>query len=253
MVIGKYFGAKQVAIYAIGITLLTFFRSILGILFSPFNARFNHFVGVNDDKGLKSFFLQIVVILAPVVVLPIIVITMLAFPLLLSWVGTDYKESVEIAQYLVLCNLFAFITYPTGILLMAKEQIKKMYSINMLLPFVFWIGILSTYQILGLRSFAIFKMVAFILSALVYYAFMLKYLKMPILKSLKLIFKPMILPILFVVVSCLIFHDYLPTDKSKINLLLVAFVSGFLILVSFCIQYFFSENWRKQISKVLKK
>lgn len=116
------------------------------------------------------------------------VITLLAFPLLLSWVGSEYNESVEIAQYLVLCNLFAFITYPTGILLMAQEQIKKMYSISILLPFVFWIGILSTYQILGLRSFAIFKMIAFILSAVVYYGFMLKYLKMNITESLKLIF-----------------------------------------------------------------
>lgn len=253
LVIGKYFGAKQVAIYAIGLTLLTFFRSILGILFSPFNARFNHFVGVNDDKGLQSFFLQIVIILAPVVVLPIIVITMLAFPLLLSWVGADYKESVEIAKYLVLCNLFAFITYPTGILLMSKEQIKKMYSISMLLPFVFWIGILSTYQILGLKSFAVFKMIAFILSAVVYYSFMLKYLKMNVIESFKIIFKPMILPIVFVVISCLMIRDFLPTDKSKLNLLLVAFAAGLLILISFGIQYFFSENWKIQITKILKK
>lgn len=253
LVIGKYFGAQQVAIYAIGLTLLTFFRSILGIIFSPFNARFNHFVGANDINGLKSFFLQITIILAPIVVLPIMVMALLAYPLLLSWVGPDYKESVEIAQYLVLCNLFAFITYPMGILLMAQEQIKKMYSISMLLPFVFWIGILSTYQIFGLRSFAIFKMIAFILSAVVYYGFMLKYLKMNILESLKLIFKPMILPVGFVITSCLLVRDFLPLDKSKINLLFVAFVAGFLILISFCIQYLFSDNWKIQITKVLQK
>ena len=118
---------------------------------------------------------------------------------------------------------------------------------------MYYPNILSTYQIFGLRSFAIFKMIAFILSAFVYYGFMLKYLKMNIIESLILIFKPMILPVGFVITSCLLVRDFLPLDKSKINLLFVAIVAGFLILISFCIQYFFSDNWKIQITKVLQK
>src|ERR1019366_3792168 len=67
VIIGKFIGARQVAIYAIGLTILSFYRGILGILFSPFSIRFNHFIGVNDVEGLKRFFLQVVIIMAPIV------------------------------------------------------------------------------------------------------------------------------------------------------------------------------------------
>jgi O-antigen/teichoic acid export membrane protein len=250
--IGKLLGANQVAIYAIGITVLSFFRSILGIIFSPFSARFNHFIGLGDEGGLKLFYLQVITLLAPVTIIPIVVITLLAFPLILSWVGPDYIKSVEILKYLVLCNLFAFITYPTGMLLMAQERLKEMYFINTLIPIVFWCGILATYNFWGLKSFAIFKLIAFAMSAFVYYSIMLKFLNMSILKSLKEISRPIIFPLLFIIISSFLIRDILPCEKSKLNLLIVAISAGFLILSSFVIQYFLSAKWRDQISKILR-
>jgi O-antigen/teichoic acid export membrane protein len=55
LAIGKFLGAEKVAIYAIAFAFATFFRSIYGILFSPFNVRANHYVGNGDDEGLKRF------------------------------------------------------------------------------------------------------------------------------------------------------------------------------------------------------
>jgi O-antigen/teichoic acid export membrane protein len=49
--IGKILGPQQVAVFAIGLTIMSFIRSIMGILFSPFNARFNHFIGT-DRKSV---------------------------------------------------------------------------------------------------------------------------------------------------------------------------------------------------------
>jgi len=251
-VIGKFIGANQVAIYAIGLTILSFFRTILGILFSPFNARFNHFIGLEDEKGLKSFYLQVTTILAPIVVIPILTIALMASPLILSWVGVDYSGSVEIAQYLVLCNLFAFITYPASMLLMAKERLREMYLINTLIPLVYWSGIALTYNVFGLKSFAIFKLVAFALSVIAYYFIMLKFLQINFISSLKEIFKPILFPIILVIISSFLIRDYLPHQKSKINLLIVAISAGCIILGSFILQYFLSANWRNQISKTLR-
>jgi O-antigen/teichoic acid export membrane protein len=249
LAIGKFLGANQVAIYAIGLTVISFFRSILGILFSPFNVRFNHFVGIGDETALKSFYMQIVTILAPVVVFPILTIAILAKPIVFAWVGSDYADSVTVIQLLVLCNFFAFITYPTNFMLIAKEKQKTLYFVNTLLPFVFWTGIALTISVLGVSSFALFKLVAFVFSAFVLYKLMIDYLNLGLLDSLKTIFFPMLFPVFFLIFASFSVRDYLPQEKAKINLLTVAVVMGGLIFVSFVIQYFVSEKWRQQISK----
>ena len=250
-VIGKLLGPNQVAIYAIGLTLLSFFRSILGIIFSPFNARFNHFVGVGDEEGLKSLYFKVITLLAPIVVFPIVTITLLASPLILSWVGADYTESVGITQFLVLCNLFAFITYPTGIFLMAKERIKEIYLINTLIPIIYWTGIISTYHFLGLNSFAIFKLIAFAGSAIGYYVIMISFLKIGVFQSIKEFLIPMLLPLLFIIATSYITIDHLPVEKSGINFLIVAIVAAFIMAFAFTIQYLVSSKLRKTLTSII--
>ena len=249
LAIGKFLGANQVAIYAIGLTVLSFFRSILGILFSPFNVRFNHFVGIGDETALKSLYIKIVTILAPIVVFPILTIAILAKPIVLTWVGTDYAESVTVIQLLVFCNFFAFISYPTNSMLIAKEQQKTLYFVNTLLPFIFWTGIALTISVLGVNSFAVFKLVAFVFCAFVSYKLMIDYLNLGLLDSLKTIFFPMVFPVLFLISISYLVTDYLPLEKSKINLLIVAVVICGLMFFSFVIQYFTSRKWRQQINK----
>jgi len=247
-IIGKFIGVNQVAIYAIGLTILSFFRSILGILFSPFNARFNHFIGVNDVDGLKKFYLHVTTILAPLVIIPIITVSLLTKPLILSWVGRNYIDSVEIAKYLVLCNLFAFITYPAGMLLMAQERIKEMYFVNTLIPVIFWSGIILLYPFWGLKSFAVFKLIAFGISSIVYYFIMLKFLQINIKQSFLEIFQPIILPIIFLIFTTLLIRDFIPCEKSKLNLLIVAGTIVTCIIGAFIIQYSVSSKIRNIVS-----
>lgn len=251
--IGKLLGANQVAIYSIGLTVLSFFRSILGIIFSPFSVRFNHFIGFEDEEGLKSFMLHVSSFLAPFIIMPIITIVILAEPIVLSWVGQKYLESAVIIQFLVFCNFFAFITYPTSFMLIAKERQKALYFTSTLLPFIFWGGIAFTINFLGIKAFAIFKMIAFIVSAVVYYWIMIKYLGINIITSINKIFKPMLFAGSFLIISALYIRQFLPQDKSKTNLLLIAFVMICLVLTSFIIQYFTSNSWKQQILKSIKK
>lgn len=252
IVIGRLFGTNQVAIYAIGLTILSFFRSILGILFSPFDARFNHFIGLNDEEGLKGFYLQVVTIFAPLVVIPIITITLLASPLVLSWVGIGYTESIEITQYLVLCNLFAFINYPTSIFLMAKERIKELYFISAIIPVIYWGGIFLTYLDWGLKAFAIFKLAAFGVSAIGYYVIMIKYFKIDIFLSIKKFFYPMLFPLLFLIGASYVVINHLPVEKSKINLLIVATTAIFMMSIAFVIQYLGSPKMRNMLNNIIK-
>jgi hypothetical protein len=62
----------------------------------------------------------------------------------------------------------------------------------------------------------------------------------------------MVLPIIFLIVACLFLRNYLPLEKSKINLLIVATIMGGVIAISFVIQFFASLNFRVQIFKILR-
>lgn len=251
-VISKFFGANEVAVYAIGLTVLSFFRSILGIVFSPFNARFNHFVGLNDDKGLKALYLNVTTLFAPIVVIPIVSVYLMASPLVLSWVGGKYSQSVEITQLLVLCNLFAFITYPAGIFLMAKQRIKEIYFVNTLIPIIFWIGIILTNSFFGIKSFAIFKLIAFAVSAISYQIIMIKYLEIKLLKSIADFLIPLLLPLFFLFGSVFLIVDYLPTEKSKQNLLVVFLTMVVIVLLAFVVQYIVSPKIRNKIKSITR-
>ncbi|PKH50424.1 polysaccharide biosynthesis protein [Tenacibaculum sp. Bg11-29] len=253
VIIGKFLGVNQVAVYAIGLTVLTFFRSIFGILFSPFNTRFNHFIGLDDEEGLKSFLKHIVVMLAPVVVFPILTMAMLLKPLILCWVGENYSNSVYISQLLIMCYLFAFITYPISNLLVAKERLKELYYLAALLPFIFWIGIILSVSHIGVLAFAIFKFTAFTISMVFYYRIMMRYMGMSFWKSILIIFKPMFLSLLFLIISAILIKNYLPFEKNKINLLIVMLSIGVIVVGAFIIHYLSSNNWRSQVLKTLKR
>lgn len=252
-VIGKFIGAKQVAIYSIGISLLSFFRGIFGILYSPFNNRFNHFIGVGNREGLKNLYLHIVTLLAPVVIIPILTVVLLAKPLILSWVGVNYIESVSIAQLLVLCNLFAFITYPSGILLIAQEKLSILKYLWGAVPFLYWIGIGLTYPLIGLEAFALFKLIVFGLFIVVYFNITIRFLDMGFFLLLKEIFLPILLPISLLILMLLTVRPFLPVEKSKANLLIVVGTAGILIVGTCVLQYFSSSRIRNYVAKILKQ
>jgi O-antigen/teichoic acid export membrane protein len=249
--IGKFIGIDKVAIYAIGFYFATFFRSIYGILFSPFTVRANYFVGNDDDEGLKRFSLQLFSLSAPLVVLPTVAFALIAKPFIMSWVGSDYIESVDLARFFSLIFTVSFISYSASMILVAKVRIKEMYIIASLQPLIYWIGILCTYSFLGLLSFALFKFIASIVAEAYYFYILIKYLKISLKELLQRVLFPIILPLVFLVVSLLIAHSYFPYEKSKINLLIVLGTTGLCILISFIIQYSTSSNIRLVAKNIL--
>lgn len=251
--IGKLLGAKQVAIFAIGLTIMSFFRNVVGILFSPFNSRFNHFIGKNDEAGLKSFFTAVTTTVAPLIIIPTVTISIFAKPLILSWVGPQYVNSIQIAQFLILCNVYAFITYPTSLLLMAMERIKEMYWVNTLIPFVYWIGIALTYTIIGLNAFALFKFLAFSISAIVYFFILKKYLNLSITQSFQRYILPVTIPLIYIFVTASFATGFLPMEKSKLNLLIVTSFAVIIIVSSFALVYLFSRDFKSQSKKIFSQ
>lgn len=245
--IGKLIGAKEVAIFAIGLTIMSFFRSILGTIFSPFSVRFNHFIGANDPDGLKELCFTVTKVTAPIIILPIVTLILMSPSVILSWVGSQYEASIIPAKFLIACNIFAFISYPGSLLLMAQERVKMMYLVNALLPIVYWGGITLTYSTFGLNSFAFFKFFAFSISAIVYTLILIKFFNLSMIQFFENYIKPIILPVLFLGVSYYYLSEFLPMEKSKWNLLLVGAYSTLMLGISFLVLYFSSSNFKGQM------
>jgi O-antigen/teichoic acid export membrane protein len=251
LVIGKWMGPKFVAIYAIGLSMMSYFRTLFGIFYTPFTAKFNHFVGIGDHESLISYFNKILVIGFPLTVFSTLIIFLTSKSFIFSWVGPNYASSVPIAQTLVLCYLFGFISYPIGVLIMAYERYKALYIIYAILPVIFWVGVVSSKPYWGLQSFANFKFIAFLISIIFEFFVMVKYLKMNFFSFIKRTVYPGILPICFIVIATLLMKNYYPFEKSKLNLAMYFAMDGVVFLFAGLIFYFSSQTFKQFLHKLL--
>lgn len=249
-VIGKFLGAEKIAIFAIGLTLMTFLRSLLGSLFSPFMNRFNHFIGQNNSDGLKNSFSQLLSLTIPLVIFPIITVLLLMKPLIFTWVGSRYESSVVIAKFLICCNIFAFITYPTGLLLSSQVRLKEMYLIGAIIPVVYWVGIILTYSCLGLEAFALFKLISFMLSALIYFIIMLQYLKLSVWGFFRKYVLENIPSLVLLFIIMLSIRGFLPLQKGKSDLLIVILTGAVTAGICIAISFVLNPNARNAFSSL---
>jgi O-antigen/teichoic acid export membrane protein len=252
-VIGKMAGSEAVAVYAIGLTLITYIRSLFGIIFSPFSARFNHYIGVKDNEGLKKVFLNVLALTLPVTVFPIICMAVTTKELVINWVGPNYVSSVVVAQFLILCFVFNFITSPVGILVVAFEKVKMIYWSSIMLPLIYWLGIAATWSIWGLTSFGIFKLISFFLSALFYYFLSCKLLNIKLTDFLRKICLPAVMPIIIITALSYFAKNYIPVGHNKINLLYYLIITGIICFIGMVVYYFNSEVFRNYMVSITTK
>lgn len=252
-VITRFLGAPQVALYAIGLTLLSYFRAFFGMIYSPFSARFNHFVGLRDEEGLKYIFRRTVILTAPLVIFPIISLILIMKQFVYSWVGARYEPSIIVSQMLIASFIFGFLTYPATIVIIAKEKIRTLYLISALLPFIYWIGIFFTMPTLGIVAFSLFKLVAFVILAAVYFGFFFRYLEGSSVGILKEIIYPGIIPFVVQLSIGLILGQVLPSGKSNANFLFSVLSVCGLSAMAIALYCWFSREHRKLISGLYSK
>ena len=250
-VIGKLLGVSHVAIFAIGLTISTYFRSLFGLFFSPFIAKFNYFIGLNDKEGLRQFLFKVIVIFLPLTLFPVITVFLTTQNFIYNWVGSNYNYSVIIAQILVFMYVFSFISYPANILIMANQQLKILYISATIQPFVYWLGILFTYNYLGLESFAYFKVFSFFIGVLVDIFVLIKFLEINFSVFLAKFIYPAVLPIAAVVICLLFIRGRLPLEHNKINLIFYFFTIGSISLLGMFCYYFTSSVFKQYTNQLL--
>ncbi len=249
--IAKMFGVRSLSIYAIGLTIISYFRSFFGTIFTPFIARFNHFIGLNDKEGLKLFFVKVIVLFLPLTIFPVITLYLTIDNFILSWVGDKYIASISIAGVLVMSYIFSFLIYPAGILILADERTKVLYFTSALQPIVFWMGIFLTKDYLGLHSFAYFKFCAIFFEAIVYTFIIVDFLNVSFFKFVKQLFYPLLVPLGVVIFLSLYFKSHLSSTPGKMNLLFYFVAICVLNLIGLLIYYFTSHVFKGYTNKIV--
>ena len=237
VIIGKYMGPTDLAVYAVAFMLLNFMRSLIGIFYSPFAVRFNHFIGTGDSRKFKELYIHLVKYSLPLFGIPVVALFILAEPIIISWVGTDYVDSISVFKLLIVGSLFTFISLPTTIILNCLLRLKELYLINVIIPLVFWVGVYFSYTEMGLEAFALFKSISFLIGALYYLRIFLKFTGFSIFNFLKKVIIPVTIPIIYVyIVGSYIANKYPIFEMSSANLLFMALNLIFVVTTSFFIQ-----------------
>lgn len=251
IVISRILGKSSLPYYAIGLTLLSFFRSINAIIFSPFSARFNHYYGRKEFKQLRQYFINTIILTLPLLVLPMLSVFILMKPFIFSWVGSDFYDSIIVARFLSICFIWNFISMPISLILTAKQDVKPLYRIGNINLLSFWIGVLLTSSFLGIFAFSLFKFIAFTISAVFWVYYTLKYLKWNLFEFIKKIFLPFLPSLIFLIISLIIIENFLPLEKGSLNLLMVAIIGGIASFISLILYYVFSVDFREIIKKYI--
>jgi hypothetical protein len=230
---------------------MEYFRSIFGIIFSPFTAKFNHYIGLRDFENLKTNFVKVLVITLLLIVFPILSVSTTIKHFIFTWVGPQYVDSVPIACVLVMGYMFSFITSPSGILVMAFEKARMLYFTNTLLPVVYWAGVAITFHYWGLQSFANFKFFSLVIVAISYLIIIVKLLKLDFWRFLWKLLSPGLLPVGFILLASYTTADYLPLQKTKLNLIIYLLYNGLVVVIAILIYYYISSVFKENLNKII--
>ncbi|MEG2340879.1 MAG: lipopolysaccharide biosynthesis protein [Odoribacter sp.] len=233
IVIAKLMGPEMVSIYAIAFSVLALFRTFLGVIYTPFTARFNHFIGVGDQVGLNRFFLFTTRVLLPLSVFPILIIALLAKPFLYSWVGVQYEQAISLTSILVFSNLFAFFSYPSQALITAKLCNRTLYLASAINVVVFWGGVILFFSHIGLYAFAVMKVCAFCLSTFFYFFIIGRMIQFSYFQYIGGIIRRCFIPVIGCVILCILIEPYMFLEKSVLALLYNLTFMGIIFIVSF--------------------
>ena len=165
--IGKLFGPKEVAVYAISFTVLNFLRNLWNIIYGPFAQRFNHYIGLSTLSNLRDLTFKLMNYTFPICVISVLILLISAKYLIISWVGLNYTESIPIFQILLMGTLFNFILQPASYYFIATTDYWHIKLNAIVLPIVFLLVVFFLVPIMGIKGFAIAKVLAITTNAII--------------------------------------------------------------------------------------
>jgi len=233
IIAGKWFGASDVAIYAIGFVFLNFLRNLWNILYSPFSQRLNHFSGQGRTNKIGEMLSKIMEYTLPLYVVLTSVLVLGADHLVMYWVGNDYMSSVFILQVLVLSTAFGVITQPASYYYSTCLKYKYLYLLSVVLPAVFLFSIFMLADGLGVDSIAVAKFIVSVVAFLVGFKAVSNILQ-PIMALKRLLFPAIVFCVVFVsVFPGLVEEFFIAPQKNVIGLIEYLLFLSVIVIVGY--------------------
>ena len=254
IVISNVLGLEAVAIYAAALSVFQLVRTFNSIVFSPYSSRFNHFVGLGDYDSLTHFVKKMIVLFSPILIVPILTLSLMAEPFVVSWVGEQYRESGILVSFVILTFIFNFITIPIGQYFVSTERNRLLIRYNVLVPIVFWIGVTLLIGSFGTMAFAIMKFVAPIVMVIAYWNIASKDFARRGFQFLSIssLLKTIIPTILIVVISSYFFSHWMTDIHSKSALFFNLLLMGASVIVSMGVSIPFNPEMRNEVTRYYK-
>jgi O-antigen/teichoic acid export membrane protein len=255
IVIANFIGIELVAVYAIALSVMSFVRTFMSLLYSPYSSRYNHYHGSGDIAGLQQFVKKIIMQLSPIVCCPIIILSCLAIPFVESWVGDAYMLSAFLISIMVISFIPNLISTPISAYFIAKEENLRLIKLNVMNVLIYWIGIIATIHWVGIYSFAIFKSIAPILVAIGYWimakndfnesgGFFISFIGL---------LKTLLFPTIVALVGCKIVENFMIYEHSKLALFNNLFIMSCCLVFSLLAALLVNKQMRNTVCSLIKR
>jgi len=253
--VSKLYNPGIVALFAIGLTMLSFSRSLMNAFFSPFQTKFNHLRGLKDEKSLSYFFFRLIEWSFPISVIPPIVIIFLMRPLIIAWLGPGYIDSVMISRILIINLFFSFLSIPISYLAIAREKFKFLLISSISLPLFYIVFYLILRDRFDYLSLPIAKVLTIFVNLVINFYFIKDLITDSFAKLLITIARQIIIPFLLLAGLLFILKPLWDIESGKsmlvfLKIVAIGSISGILPIIAF---YFINPNSRVFLKSILAK
>lgn len=254
IVISHFLGVEYVAVYGAALSVLTLVRTFNSIVYSPYASRYNHFVGFKDYEGLKSFVNKMITMFAPVLTIPIFTLALLAKPFVISWIGPNYVDASLLVTFLVLSFVPNFVKDPLSSYLIAMENNRILVKFNILMPIVYWFGILLTINIWGLLSFALFKFIVPFITTIGYWFVVKKEFNSSggKLTSFITVLKTIIPSVVILLCISLLVYPHMYFEKYSLALGFNILIMGVCVFCGILVSIPFNNYYKAELKRIFK-
>lgn len=247
--VSKLYTPEMVAIFAIGITMLTFSRSLMNAFLGPFQTKFNHLRGMKEDDKLNQYFLLLINWAFPISILPALTIIIMMQSLIISWIGSAYIDSIWISRILI-CNLFfSFLSVPISYLAMAKEKFRFIFISSVFLPLFYFTFFFILYKPIGYFSIPTAKVLTILVNLIVTIYLLRDIIAHSLLSVMIKLFRYMVLPFVLLIGLLFLFYPYWghPSGKNIYFFLRIVSIGGISTILSMLLYYFINPETKSKM------